>query len=239
MLSDGRCFERHPGDILHPERESQLELDDIKQTIGNYNFTAQYQQQPVPIEGNLIKWQWFQYYDDPLARERGDKIVQSWDTALKATETSDYSVCMTWQIKSNNYYLLDVLRARLDYPYLRKAVINQAKCYNTNSILIEDTASGSSLIQDIRHDRTASVPNPIAVTPKGDKVERMGLPSMKIEAGHVFLPRKATWLDEFRSEMLAFPHGNFDDQVDALSQFLNWIDWRRRNTVRVVQLLGF
>lgn len=239
MLSDGRYFERHTGDVLHPERESQRELDDIKQIIGNYNFTAQYQQQPVPIEGNLIKWQWFQYFDEPLAREQGDKIVQSWDTALKATETSDYSVCMTWQIKGDYYYLLDVFRARLDYPFLRKAVINQANYYNTNSILIEDTASGASLIQDIRHDRTASVPNPIAVNPRGDKVERMGLPSMKIEAGHVYLPNKASWLDEFRTEILAFPHGNFDDQVDALSQFLNWIDERRRNRVVVTKLYGF
>ena len=238
MLSDEQYFERHPGDILHPERESQQDLDDIKQTIGNYNFTAQYQQRPVPIEGNLIKWQWFQYYDEPLALDQGDQIVQSWDTALKATETSDYSVCMTIQIKGDNYYLLDVLRERLDYPFLRKAVIAQVKCFNAKTILIEDTASGTSLIQDIRHDKTACVPNPIAVTPKGDKVERMGPPSMKIEAGHVYLPRKAPWLDEFRCEFLAFPFGHFDDQVDALSQFLNWIDERRRKTIHIVRLSG-
>jgi len=239
MLSDGRCFERQPGDILHPERESQQDLEDIKQTIGNYNFTAQYQQRPVSVEGNLIKWQWFQYYDEPLALDRGDLIVQSWDTALKATETSDYSVCMTWQLKGNDYYLLDVLRERLDYPFLRKAVITQAKCFNAKTILIEDTASGTSLIQDICHDQTACVPKPIAVTPKGDKVERMGLPSMKIEAGHVYLPRKAPWRDEFRSEFLAFPFGHFDDQVDALSQFLNWHTDRQRKMIRVVPLSGF
>jgi predicted phage terminase large subunit-like protein len=68
------------------------------------------------------------------------------------------------------------------------------------------------------------VPYPIRFAPEHDKITRMSSQSSKIEAGHVHLPRQAAWLDDFRTELLQFPHGRYDDQVDSLSQFLNWID---------------
>ena len=102
-------------------------------------------------------------------------------------------------------------------------------------MLIEDTASGTALIQNLRNQSDSSIAKPIAVKPKDDKVVRMSTQSVKIEAGHVHLPRKAPWLYEFRKEILAFPYGQQDDQVDSLSQVLNWYEKRPRIYMRQLQ----
>jgi predicted phage terminase large subunit-like protein len=109
--------------------------------------------------------------------------------------------------------------------------------FGANSIIIEDKGSGTALLQDLRRERDPHIPYPIAFQPEVDKVTRMHAQSARIEAGHVLLPRRAEWLDEFRSELLQFPNGRYDDQVDSLSQFLNWFDQRQRNRV-VVRELG-
>jgi len=87
-----------------------------------------------------------------------------------------------------------------------------------------------SLIDDLRLGGAAGVPMPIAFDPENDKVTRMATQSAKIEAGQVLLPRKAPWLDDFRTELLQFPHGRYDDQVDSLSQLLDWIHKRSAAT---------
>ena len=226
-LGDGRYFERREGEILHLAREPLQVLNKIKKTIGDYNFTAQYQQRPVPEEGNLIKWKWFRYFDKSPFDNGEYEIVQSWDTASKTTDLSHYSVCTTWLIKNQDYYLLDLFRDKLDYPALRNALIDQSLRFPTKVILIEDTSAGMALIQEIRQNQISDVPYPIAIKPVGDKVERIASVSLKIEAGHVFLPRHAPWLDDFQAEILQFPHGRFDDQVDSMSQFLTWIIGRK------------
>jgi len=195
VLADGRCFRRSAGDILHPAREPKSVLESIKATIGTMNFSSQYLQQPVPEEGNLVKWPWFQRYDkDYLLTHPRDRIVQSWDTATSQSELADFSVCTTWYIMGNDYYLVDVFRKRLDYPELRKAVIDQACRFRPNIILIEKTVSGTPLLQELKKNPLTGMSRPIAITPKGDKVMRMSMQSATIEAGHVFIPEKASWL---------------------------------------------
>ena len=238
-LSSGRRYVRSKGGILHPQRESLETLEAIKTTIGSFNFSAQYQQQPIPEEGNLVKWPWFNTYDTAPPFESGDQIVQSWDTASKDTEMADYSVCTTWHVKGKNYYLLHVFREKLNFPELAKAVIQQSKAYNASVILIEEAGSGIGLVDILKQDRTPGAPYPTGIKPIGDKVTRLSIQSAKIEAGHVFLPSHADWLEAFQAELMAFPEGGHDDQVDSLSQFLNWIDERTRNQIRVVKLSGF
>ena len=239
QLPDGRTVGRAAGTALHPEREPLPVLETIKETIGTFNFSAQYQQRPIPEEGCLIQRAWIQAYDHPPSLSPGDWIVQSWDTASKATELSDYSVCTTWHVKGPDYYLLDVYRKRLDFPTLKRAVIEQARTYHSHHILMEDTASGTALIQDLHHQHHDGVPRPIAVTPQGDKVMRLATQSPTIEARHVRFPRQAPWMEDFWSELLAFPQSRYDDQVDSLSQFLTWIQNRQRQQIRVVKLQGF
>jgi hypothetical protein len=112
---------RRPGDLLHPERESQEALDRIKAEIGSMMFSAQYQQQPVPLKGNYILREWFQFVEQPPALGPGDRVVKSWDIASATGEVSDYPVCTTWHMKGRDYYLIDVFRGRLEYPALRRA----------------------------------------------------------------------------------------------------------------------
>jgi predicted phage terminase large subunit-like protein len=231
-IGEGEFHERAIGDPLHPEREPRDTLDKIRAEIGSQVFEAQYQQCPLPPDGEIIRWSWFKFYDAEPARRPNDLLVQSWDTASKAEEINNYSVCTTWLIKENEYYLLDVFRDRLTYPDLKKRVIAHSLLHRATTILIEDKASGTALIQDIRRERIVGLAKPIAFKPEGDKVTRMHAQSAKIEAGHVLLPRRASWLDGLRSELLQFPYGRHDDQVDSLSQFLNWIELRRRGVPR-------
>ncbi|WNM63154.1 phage terminase large subunit [Candidatus Nitrospira neomarina] len=227
-LTTGREVGRAAEDALHEERESAAVLQTIRQNIGSLTFSAQYLQRPMPEEGNLVKWKWFPRYDQPPAFRAGkDRIIQSWDTASKVSELADYSVCTTWQQQGNISYLLEVYRAKLDFPSLKKAVLAQGLKWRARTILIEDSASGTALIQAIRDDRIEGFPRPIGVTAQGDKIMRVHAHTATLEAGHVFLPQKAPWLEAFQEEILAFPGSRHDDQVDSLSQFLTWREERR------------
>jgi hypothetical protein len=84
---------RNVGEALHEAREPRPVLERLRLALGSFNFSAQYQQCPVPLEGEIIKWDWFRFYDELPVREASDRIIQSWDTASKAEEISDFSVC--------------------------------------------------------------------------------------------------------------------------------------------------
>ena len=230
-LGHGKTHRRRVGDVLHPERESQAALDRIKREIGSLLFSAQYQQRPVPLEGNLIRRAWFRHYEpaELPAAVYPSKVVQSWDVAMTTGDHNDYSVCTTWLADKNDFYLLDVFRGRLEYPDLRRKVIALAEARRPATILVEDAGPGMNLLQDLQHSMPPGLNRPIGVKPEGSKLERMAAQSAKIEAGQVHLPTSAPWLGDFLTELLAFPNGRHDDQVDSVSQFLCWwqTDWAR------------
>jgi predicted phage terminase large subunit-like protein len=118
-------------------------------------------------------------------------------------------------------------KAQLSRP--AREIINQAQAHCANEIIIEDKGSGTSLIQDLSYE--SGIPRPIAFKPIGDKIPRMSAQSARIEGRQVHLPPRASWLDDFRTEMLTFPNGKHDDQVDSLSQFLDWIERPAGNRV--------
>lgn len=226
QVGDYEWHTRHTGDLLHATREPIWVIDAMRRSLGTFNFAAQYQQAPIPPEGELIKWGWFQTYANEPGKAAGDEIVQSWDTASKSGELNDYSVCTTWLVRDTDYYLLHVFRDRLKYPDLKRAVIAQAEHYRPSAILIEDKASGMALVQDFAVERSSNMPRPIAIEPDGDKITRAAAQSMVIEAGQVFIPTSAPWLVNLRLEMLQFPYGRHDDQIDSMTQFLRWIRTR-------------
>ncbi len=232
----GKFYDRKAGELLHPKREPQSVLDDLKRSIGSYNFAAQYQQQPIPPEGEIVKWEWFQTYEAIPAGQ--GYIVQSWDTASKSGELNDYSVCTTWQVVGEKFYLLDVLRQRLLYPALRRAVVAQSQRYRPRSILIEDKASGMALAQDFRAGELGGAGLPIAIAPEADKITRASTESIAVETGKVFLPCKADWLQELRHEIVQFPYGAHDDQIDSMSQFLGWVRKRQYGGAMMVKVAG-
>src|SRR5690348_17193160 len=214
-----QCFRRRHGEALHPDREPLETLDRIRRTIGEYNFAGQYQQSPAPLGGGMVKAEWFKRYGEKDRPENFDRIVQSWDTANKATELSDFSVCTTWGVKGKDLFLLGVFRRRLEYPALKRAVREQQSLFEANVVLIEDKASGTQLIQELIADGCYGVPR---YEPTTDKVMRLHAQTALIENGFVRIPEEAPWLAEYLHELTVFPNGKHDDQADSTAQFLDW-----------------
>ncbi len=237
QIGANRFHDRRAGDLLQPEREPLAVLEDLKRTIGTFSYSAQYQQVPIPEDGEIFKWTWFNFYDEAPARGSGDQIVQSWDTASKVGELNDFSVCTTWLVRGQEYYLLDVLRKRMIFPELRQAVIDQQRRWRANAVLVEDKVSGTPLLQDLRRPDPRGTVHAIGIEPEGDKVMRASLQSAAVESGQVFLPKSAPWLADFRNEIAQFPSGSFDDQVDSMTQFLGW-QRQPRNGASIVKLGG-
>ena len=214
-----RSFTRRQGDALHPEREQLDTLDRIRRTLGEYNFAGQYQQTPAPLGGGMVKAEWFKRYAPNNRPESFERIIQSWDTANKATELSDFSVCTTWGVRGKDLFLLNVLRKRLEYPALKRAVREQHSQFEADVVLIEDKASGTQLIQELIADGFHRVKR---YKPECDKIMRLHAQTATIENGFVHLPEAAPWLAEYLHEMTVFPKGKHDDQVDSTAQFLDW-----------------
>jgi predicted phage terminase large subunit-like protein len=223
-LSDGRRFERHVGEALNPAWESLEELRKTEQIVGSLTFSAQFQQAPVPIEGGMIKLDWLRNYATAPTQQPGDILVHSWDTASKANKYNDFSVCTVWLTKGPDHYLLSVHRRRLEYPHLKKWIIDLAHRDRPDQILIEDQSSGTQLLQELRAESDL---RPVGILPKTDKLTRAVVQSGKIEAGRVYVPSQAHWLEPFRCEVAAFPNGTFDDQIDSMTQYLAWVSDRK------------
>lgn len=225
-----RCFQRKQGDALQPEREPKPVLESLRRNLGEYVFLSQYQQSPTPPGGALIKTHWLQYYDLDKLPEQFWFIVQSWDTANKAGELNDYSVCTTWGMVDGRYYLLNVFRKRMNYPDLKRAVHQQANHNYSrrapDKILIEDKASGTQLIQDLKIEGVLQI-IPYAPPKRADKLVRLFAQSAEFENGKVMLPRSAPWLDEYVRELTSFPGSKFDDQVDSTTQALEHVKANR------------
>ena len=167
----------------------------------------------------MIKIGWLQSYTDAVRPAKFDLVFQSWDTANKASELSDFSVCSTWGAKDKHIYLLNIYRKRLNYPDLRRAVREQAEDFGATVILIEDRASGTQLIEELISEGMHSVQRYV---PTVDKIMRLHAVTGMIENGFVHLPEKAEWLAEYLHELTTFPRAKFDDQTDSTSQALEW-----------------
>jgi predicted phage terminase large subunit-like protein len=224
---DGRNHVRRTGEVLSPKREPLPVLEALKRQIGSDAFSAQYQQEPVPPGGAMIKRQWVARYQDPPRYPEQLFTLQSWDTASKGGPENDWSVCTTWIVaRDKKWYLLDVWRRRVDYPTLKANVLSLSQSWKARRVLVEDTGAGTSLVQELR----GSIAGIIAVRPEGDKKSRMAAASAKFEAGQVLFPERASWLADLESELFAFPVGRHDDQCDSISQALqdkntSFMDW--------------
>jgi len=211
---------RKAGEPLHAERFPLEKLESIRRMLGTNQWLSLYQQRPAPVGGGLVKLHWFGRYDDTPETKR---IVFSIDTAFKASEISDFTVIQVWAVASAGYFLIDIWRKQAIMPDVIKQIVGMADAYKPHEILIEDAASGQTLIQILKT-KTRLPVIAMSVKEKGklinDKVTRMAGESTVIEAGRVFLPKYARWLQDFEQEIAAFPKAAHDDQVDALSQFL-------------------
>ena len=166
---------REAGALLHEAREGAAEIARAKHELGSYCFATQYQQRPAPLGGGLIKPGWFRRYRTPPAAPK--LIVQSWDTAHKSGVDNDPSVCGTFAETEGGFALVDIYRAKLDFPDLTRAALSLAQRDHPHAILIEDKASGQSLIQELKRETTLPV---VGIRPVGDKLSRMAAASAAI-----------------------------------------------------------
>jgi predicted phage terminase large subunit-like protein len=214
----GRLYTRSAGEVLHAQREPLTVLETLQRAQGTLTFSAQYQQAPIPVAGNIIKREWIRYFDEPPAKF--DRTIVSWDTASTLSETADYSVGTVWGSKGLNYYLLDLVRGRWEFPALRRKVDELSSRWKVNQTIIEDTDTGRALAQDLRRTKTMA---PLLHRPRLDKEARFLAQSARFESGQVHVPKDAPWLGEWMAELIGFPNKSHDDQVDSTSQALYYL----------------
>lgn len=200
-----------------------------KRVQGSRNWEALYQQRPKPAEGSIFKRAWVKRYRTPPSDFM--RLVISVDTAFKEDQHNDPSVFGLWgETENRDYYLLDVWRDRVDYPALKRNLANfyLQRQRPADNALIEDKASGQSLIQELRAGlkvpgRPTKLFIPVVpIEPESSKLSRAIRVSPIVESGRLYLPEVAPWLINFESEFFGFPIATHDDQVDMVTQFLEW-----------------
>jgi predicted phage terminase large subunit-like protein len=208
---------RAEGSALWPERYDREDLENIRRQIGSAAFVNIFQGRPTAAEGVIFQRQWFRSYSGPLPSFQ--RTVQSWDTAFgKNNNSGDYSVCTTWGLNNNGYYLLALWRGRVEFPKLKWQVGQQAQQWKPHAIYIEDSASGQSLVQELL--RATSFPV-IPVKIDRDKQARAEAVTPLFEAGRVFFPAEVPWRRDLEDELASFPVATHDDQVDSVTMALN------------------
>jgi predicted phage terminase large subunit-like protein len=219
-IGDNEFHVRRAGEALHPELESLESLKKLQRKMVSDDFAAQYQQSPVPPGGAMIRREWLRYYEKPPERTYRAKIIQSWDTASKDGAQNDWSVCTTWLVVDNCYYLLDLTRGRYEYPRLKATAIALAQKYRPHCVLIEDASTGTALAQEFRSVYFGGAVRLVPI--ERDKIGRLYVNQPKFGAGLVLFPKGAPFLPELEAELLTFPQGKTDDQVDSISQALSF-----------------
>ncbi len=206
---------RLPGDPLWPERYGHSFIEMRKAYPSSFN--SLYQGRPTSQEGNMLKREWWQYYDPASMPVMATKLI-SVDAAFKDTDDSDYVVVQVWGKRDAYIYLLDQVRAKMNFAATVQVIRNMAAKHPTAyTKLVEDKANGSAIISTLH----AEMSGVIGVNPEGGKVARVNAVSAVIEAKQVFLPRGADYTHDFVEEAASFPNGKNDDQVDAMSQALH------------------
>lgn len=216
---------RKEGEALCPERYDAERLQKIKRAMGSYMFAGLYQQRPGPPEGSLIKRDWFRRWTEIPSNP--DEWLQGWDFTFTDTGSS-YVVGQVWLRKGANYYLIDQSRDKLDFPGMqRKIQIVSERWPDAKSKIVERAASGWAIIATLED----KIPGLIGWTPKGSKESRLVAVSGLIEAGNVYIPDRsvASWVDDFEEEVVVFPNGKNDDQVDAMTMSLLRLSKRTSN----------
>jgi predicted phage terminase large subunit-like protein len=214
---------KEDGDLLWPERFPRAEVDTLKRRLGPYAAAAQLQQRPTPRAGGMFKRDKLMMYDFPpellFEKDIADSCW-SWDCAFKGTEDSNYVVGQAWVRIMGNFYLVHQVRDRMTFSATKKAIrACSAKYDRIRRILIEDKANGPAVIDDLK----ATVPGMYPVEPEGGKEARAAVTEPIWESGNIYVPARAPWVEDFMQECAEFPRGSYDDQVDAMTQAINYM----------------
>lgn len=211
-----------PGGALWPERYPIDVLEEYKRSMPPRDWASLYMQSPFIEGGNIIKRPQIKEWDRPKPPEC-NLILASFDTAFSAKDTADFSACTVWgtfddeQTNEQNVILLEAKQKRVEFPELRRWIIDVYERHKPDMVLIENKASGQSLLQELRRMSVPVVPfNPGRV----DKVSRLHSITPLFENGKVWAPMQKEWAQEWAEQLTTFPASKHDDLVDATSSAL-------------------
>jgi predicted phage terminase large subunit-like protein len=210
---------RNIGDSIAPELGKDNKWKDtFKDTClrqdGLRTWNSIYQGRPSSEKGNIIKKEWWRYYD---VLPRIDLMMMSVDCTFKGKETSDKVAIEIWGKTGSDMYLIDLINKQMGFNDTLSQIRTMKNRYPTvTSVLIEDKANGSAVIETLRSEIMGIIP----VEPKGGKESRVASVTYMIESGNVWLPKFASFTEEFVDQCSSFPRGKHDDMVDSMSQML-------------------
>lgn len=216
VLSNNKIITRKKGEALNSQLETAKMLDLQRIIMNEFDFEAQYQQSPIPEEGKIIELKNIQTYEKLPLINKEDLVIQSWDIAMCTNENNDYSVGITALLKDNCLYIKDVYRNRLKPTDLINQIIKLMVDHHAVALIIEDTVSTKHLIDELKLRKI----EPKTFKPQGDKVLRASNSTFFINSNRLFFPKDAPWLNDLKSEIIQFPNGKHDDQIDALTQLI-------------------
>lgn len=229
---DDDLLGREVGTSLAPELGYDEDWAELKKKeVGSKTWASLYQQRPSASEGNIFNRNWWQYYES-LPRFFDEQVI-SWDLTFKDNKDNDYVVGQVWGRKGADYYLIDQVRDKMDFPTTVTAVRNLANKHpRAMAKLIEDKANGPAVIATLKREVNGIIP----VNPQGSKVARAQAVTPVIESGNVFLPKHKEFSYDLIEEAAAFPNGKHDDQVDSASQALSRLANKRQAGISSVNI---
>ncbi len=225
LAKENDLLGRKEGEPLCPELHDRSSLLDTKDTLGSYWWSALYDQEPAPQGGTIFKRSWFQYFREEgqyyvLLRsdsspKRVEKsrcwIFQTCDPAATEKEKSDFFVLATWAVTPDkDLLLLDVFREKAETVKHKKILKSQFDRWQPKFQGVENRTFGLNIIQECKGEGL-----PVkALDADVDKVARARPVAARYEVGTVYHRQNAPWLTEWEDELVTFPNGQKDDQVD-------------------------
>ena len=210
------------GEPLCPQRYDQDDLERIREAVGSRDFASLYQQRPAPEGGNMFAPSWWQYYSHDTPLPEFQRVMLSVDATFTATSKSDYVVGAVVGQSGSQFYVLDLVREKLDVIGTMAMIGRMYQKHQLSGTVIELAASGYAVYQMLQK----KVPGLVGFRPERSKESRAAGCVPVVEAGNVYLPASAAWLDAFISEFSLFPASKNDDMVDALVQAINYCSQR-------------
>lgn len=199
------------GESYWPEHWPLDKLEVKRREVGSSIFRCMYMGDPSDPEGNILKKEWFNYY---VLEPEFTYKAQIWDTAMKVTKKSDFSVCATGGIdKSHRFFITDIFRAQLEAPELERAIVSQYEKHHPNIVGVEEAVAGYASMKRVQRDKAIPLKG---IKATKNKIIRARGVAPYFERGEVLFKAGAKWLEELEYELKAFPAGRYDDQVDAV-----------------------
>ena len=214
-LGDGLNHTFEAGDFLQEERFGQREFEKKRVEMGSKDFSAQYQQEPLPSDGGVLQWDWFR----PCERvPEVSELIMSVDVA--ATERGgNFTAVTLWGHLNDHWYLADARRYQYNLAEVRQTIEALDRQYQPDLLVIDSVGVGKGLVAELQASGHKHVRPSGAST---SKIERVYDIAAMIEAGRVHVLSNIPKLAEFRKEIIAFPEGKSDDFVDSMTQVLRF-----------------